>query len=238
MQLFPPRAAADDPHGEVVEVAQEAQAPDERVEVLRVADVARVHDDEALHEAGARGPRGCPRGCGVDRSRRRSSSGSRGSARLGRPSPRAAASSCRRSRRRGRPSGSDESTSRRSARSTNGLWRRPSLTAISGNTSCAITSSGTRKRARDEPADGADERRVGHADDEVRATPEDGLPEDADDVGEVVRPAPGEPCALVGGRANTHDLDAVSHLAWRHVGRDAGDDGARRTRRRAPRRAR
>ena len=42
---------------------------------------------------------------------------------------------------------SDELTSRRSARSTNGLRRRPSLTAISGKTSCAITSSGTRKRA-------------------------------------------------------------------------------------------
>ena len=42
---------------------------------------------------------------------------------------------------------SDGSTSSRSARTTTGLRRRPSLTAISGKTSWAITSSGTRKRA-------------------------------------------------------------------------------------------
>ena len=42
---------------------------------------------------------------------------------------------------------SDESTSRRSDRTTNGLRSRPSFTAISGKTSWAITSSGARKRA-------------------------------------------------------------------------------------------
>ena len=42
---------------------------------------------------------------------------------------------------------SDESTSSRNALITTGLRRRPSLTAISGKTSWAITSSGARKRA-------------------------------------------------------------------------------------------
>ena len=77
----------------------------------------------------------------------RPSSGSPGSAPPARPSPRAGASSCRRSRPRGRPSGATSRRAGATTGSTNGLRSRPSLTAISGKTSWAITSSGTRKRA-------------------------------------------------------------------------------------------
>ena len=44
-------AEADDHDREVVEVAQERRGADELVEVLRVADVAGVHDDEACRRA-------------------------------------------------------------------------------------------------------------------------------------------------------------------------------------------
>ena len=44
------RAEADDQDAQVVEVAEERRGADERVEVLRVTDVAGVHDDEAVVE--------------------------------------------------------------------------------------------------------------------------------------------------------------------------------------------
>jgi hypothetical protein len=43
-----PRAAADDGDDEVVEVTQERRRAHERVEILRMPDVAGVHDDEAV----------------------------------------------------------------------------------------------------------------------------------------------------------------------------------------------
>ena len=50
---------------QVVEVAEERRRAHEGVEVLRVADVARVHDDERLVELLRRAPTSLSRGCGV-----------------------------------------------------------------------------------------------------------------------------------------------------------------------------
>ena len=58
-ELLVPRAEADDQDPQVVEVAQERGRADEAVEVLRVADVARVHDDEPARRAGACAPTRC-----------------------------------------------------------------------------------------------------------------------------------------------------------------------------------
>ena len=112
-----------------------------------MADVARVHDDEALRQAGARAPTRCRAAAartldaspqfGITRIR------SGGDALL----LERAASSCRRSRPRGRPSAATGRRAAAARRTTTGLRSRPSLTAISGKTSCAITSSGARKRA-------------------------------------------------------------------------------------------
>ena len=50
-ELHVARAEADDHDAQVVEVAQERRRADERVEVLRVTDVAGVHDDERRRRA-------------------------------------------------------------------------------------------------------------------------------------------------------------------------------------------
>ena len=50
-ELGAPRAAADDRDAEVVEIVQQRRRADERVEILRVPDVAGVHDDEPAVEA-------------------------------------------------------------------------------------------------------------------------------------------------------------------------------------------
>src|SRR5438105_3167770 len=49
-ELGAPRSSADDHHRKVFEVAEERRRADENVEVLRVADVARVHHDELVDE--------------------------------------------------------------------------------------------------------------------------------------------------------------------------------------------
>ena len=50
------RAEAGDDDPQVVAVAEERRRADEAVEILRVADVAGVHDDEAADEIVLRGP--------------------------------------------------------------------------------------------------------------------------------------------------------------------------------------
>ena len=50
-ELRVPGARADDHDLQVVEVAQKRRGPDEGIEILRVPDVAGVHDHELLVEA-------------------------------------------------------------------------------------------------------------------------------------------------------------------------------------------
>ena len=47
------RPHADDHDQEIVEVTQKRPGANERVEILRMSDVARVHDDELLVDAPA-----------------------------------------------------------------------------------------------------------------------------------------------------------------------------------------
>ena len=54
-----PGAEACDHDPDVVAVAEERRRTHEAVEVLRVADVARVHDDEPRHEPVPLAPTGC-----------------------------------------------------------------------------------------------------------------------------------------------------------------------------------
>ena len=54
-----PGAEAGDDDAQVVEVAQERRGADEAVEILRVADVARVHDDERVDEPVLASPTRC-----------------------------------------------------------------------------------------------------------------------------------------------------------------------------------
>ncbi len=60
-QLSVARAEADHHHLQPVEVAEERGRADERVEVLRVPDVARVHDDEGVVDSLLPRPRVPPR---------------------------------------------------------------------------------------------------------------------------------------------------------------------------------
>ena len=53
------RAGPDDHDPEVVEVAEQRGGANQRVEILRVADVAGVHDDEAVGEPVLARPLGC-----------------------------------------------------------------------------------------------------------------------------------------------------------------------------------
>ena len=73
-------AEADEDDREVVEVAQVRRRVDQRVQVLGVADVAGVHDDEPADEARARAPSRC-RSAAASAPSCRPSSGSRGSGR-------------------------------------------------------------------------------------------------------------------------------------------------------------
>ena len=59
-QLAVPRAEARDHDAEPLEVAEEGRGADEAVEVLGVADVPRVHDDECVRQPVLAGPTRCP----------------------------------------------------------------------------------------------------------------------------------------------------------------------------------
>ena len=56
LQLTAPRAEADDRHSEIVQIAKVRRRDDQRVEVLGMADVARVHDYEPAVEPGRARP--------------------------------------------------------------------------------------------------------------------------------------------------------------------------------------
>ena len=84
--------------------------------------------------------------------------------------------------------------------------------AISGKTSWLMTSSGTpNRRATSEP-DVADDRRVGHAEDEVGPLAAERRQHGVAEVAGVVRRAQVELRALVGRRAHADDPHAVPHL--------------------------
>ena len=153
---------------EVVEVAQEGRRADERVEILRVTDVARVHDDERPGEPVPRA-QALSRARGVIASVSTQFGITRRCGPAARPSPRAAAASSRRSRRCGRRGAGRGRRARAAGRSTSGFSSRLSSTAISGKTSWLTTTSGTPNRRATSERDVADHRRVGHAEDEVRA---------------------------------------------------------------------
>ena len=180
---------------------------------------------------------GC-RAASARRRRRRPSSGSRGCAPARRPSPPPGASSSRRSRPRGRRSGATGRSAGAATRTTIGLRSRPSLTAISGKTSCVITSSGARKRAATRraiaPMNGGSVMQTTRSGRRANIA----LPEHPDHVREVVQRPAREPRALVGGRADAHDLDAVALLPGRGPRAPRRRSRSRRSRRRAPRRAR
>ena len=48
LQLVPSRTAPDQDDAEIVQVAKERGGPNQRIEVLRVPDVPRVHDHELV----------------------------------------------------------------------------------------------------------------------------------------------------------------------------------------------
>ena len=157
----------DDP--QVVEIAKERRRANQRVEILRVADVAGVHDDEACRRARARATTRCRCGCGresrrVDPVRDHDDPLRRRALR-----PRAARASSRRSRRCGRHgAGRARRAPRSSADERRGFSSRFSSTAISGKTSWLIdderhAEAGARRASARSPID----RRVGHAEDDV-----------------------------------------------------------------------
>ena len=159
-----PEPDHDDP--ERLEVAQERRRANERVEVLGVTDVARVHHDERVVEPLLRRP-------GVAawlwRELRRVDPvrdhlDARGVGTLLLP---AVASSCPRSRRRGRRGGDRAPTSRRSAATRTGCSSRLSALRDLGEDVLADDEQRHVEASRDGERDVADDRRVGHAEHEI-----------------------------------------------------------------------
>ena len=187
---------------------------DQRVEVLRVADVAGVHDDEAPRAAGARAPSRC-RAAAARRdvvstqfgiTRIRSGATPFSSSRRLIVSPIATTRSAERS---------DESTSAREQRDRRSGSRagraRPRSRGRRPARSRAAARGSARRRAR---RDRADERRVGHAEDDVgprereHARPERRRRRRSGSSRRAARAARGRS----DGRADADDLDAVPRL--------------------------
>ncbi len=209
-QLVAPRAAADDPHGEVVEVAQERAGPDQGVEVLGVADVPGVHDDEmpqqpvlarpgvvARHRHDRRGVapvRDHADALGADAlllqpllhrlaDHDHPVGGAKG--RVDEPAQ-----------------GADDDRVSEPAE----LDRDLREDVLRDHEQRDPEPGG------DDAADRADERRIGHADHQVGARREEPSPQHPEHVGEVVGRAAREARALVGGRAHADDVDSVAAL--------------------------
>ena len=190
-------------------------------------DVAGVHDDEAVDELVLARPGVVARlrsdlvvstQLGITRR-----------APAGRPSLRAAASSSRRSRRPGRRGGGTTPTSRRKrADGRPGSRAASSRTADLGEDVLADDDERRAEATRDDEPDVADHRRVGHAEDEIRAARRAAPSARVSaEVGDVVRGPAVELRAVVRRRADADDRTPFRVSSARQVlvtAQDACDD--------------
>ena len=218
-------AEARDHDPEVVAVAEEGRRADEAVEVLRVPDVPGVHDDEARHEV-VLPAHSLSRGCGVI---------ARVSTQFG----------ITRSRSGGAPFAS-QPLAHRLADGDDPVGApqvgadEPAEHADDGGVAepvelgrdlredvLADDEHGHAEAAADRDAEVADDRRVGHAEDEIGSRAAQRVRERRAEVREVVRRAPRELGALVRRRRDADDADAVVLVLARRVlvaVQDAGHD--------------
>ena len=215
LQLVAPRAAADQHDPQVVEVAQERRRADQRVEVLRVADVAGVHDDELVDELVLARPRRCRAGA----ARASSMSTQFGITTIRSPSRalRLEPLAHRLADRDDAVGALEVEADREPQRSDHDarLSSRFSSTATSGKTSWLIDDERRAEPARDEQRDVGDHRRIGHAEHDVGPLDAKRLHERQAEIRQVVRRAQREPAAVERGRADAHDLDAVPRRSAR-----------------------
>ena len=207
-----PRAAADDRDAEVVDVVEQRRRPDQRVEILRVPDVARVHDDEPAVEAVLPRPRVVARRrrerVRVDPVRdHRHAIGARAlrheplAHRLADRDDAVGAAQVRVARAR--------ATTARTTR----FSIRPSCDRRLREHVLRHDDERHAEAARDDQREVADHRRVRHREHDVGPLLRE---RDAQRLGEerrVVQRAQPQPAPLERGRAHADDLDAVAHLA-------------------------
>ena len=225
-QLAVPRPEADHHDLEPLEVAEERRRADERVEVLGVPDVPRVHDDERVVDALLPRPRVLPRLrpelVRVDPVRdHRDPLGRRAlllEAQLHRLADRDDAVG---------PSEVERDEPPERAEDDGVLEPLDALRDL-GEHVLADDEERDAEPARDEQPDVADDGRVGHAEDEVGPLPTERRQHRVAEVARVVRRAQVDLRAVVGRRADPDDLDAVPRLPGRkvvpaEVPRDDGD---------------
>ena len=208
-------AGSDDENREVVEVTQERRRANERVEVLRMADVPGVHDDELLVHALLSRPvvgfvtRRQP--LGVDPVRDHLHTLGRCTFLLETPAHRVAdrndpvrAPEVERHERTKEP----HHDGILEALQLNGDLRKDVLADHDERGAVAT---------RDEQRDVCHDRGIGHAEHDVRARAAQAAQESIRKVGDVIRGPSEEPAAFEGRRGHTLDLDGLVHQPSRLV---------------------
>ena len=215
LELVTPGAAADEHDAEVVEVAQERAGTDERVEVLRVADVSRVHDREPCREAVRGRPRVVARlrgdAGGVDPVRDYPEALGSGALLL-QAAPHRLAD-------RDDPVGAAQvERDERAEHADDEAALEPlDRDGDLGEDVLADHEQRHPEPPRGQQRDVADDRRVGHAEDEVRLGPAQRRDDRIGEVRGVVRGSEVELRPVERRRAHAHDADAVSNLLARQI---------------------